>query len=262
MMKKMFMAIALGIAVTGVYAQDTKTETNTEATKKKKIFDLGDRPNDHFMVQFGYDGWSASGLTNSNGTKLGPSGFSRHFNIYFMMDKPSKNNPHISIGYGLGLATSNVFFKNVFIDVKSRAAQMPFVDVSQSSTSTPPNKFKKFKLATQYLQIPLELRYVANAENPNKGFKAAVGVKLGYLLKSYTKGKNAVDNSGASIYNSSYIVKEYDKHFFNSTMAAATIRIGLGIISLDGSYQLTTLLKDGAGPSIRPYSIGLTLSGL
>ncbi len=260
MMKKMFMAIALGIAVMGAHAQDT----NKEGAKKKKIFDLGDRPNDHFMVQFGYDGWSANGLTytSPSGVKAGPSGFSRHFNIYFMLDKPSKSNPHLSIGYGIGLATSNIFFKDTYIDIKSTSSTMPIIDVSQGGGSATQPRFKKFKLATQYIQIPLELRYVANAENPNKGFKVAAGVKLGYLLKAYTKGKNALNSNGGSIYSSSYIDKQFDKHFFNSTMAAATLRIGLGIISIDGSYQLTTLFKDGAAAGVRPYSIGLTLSGL
>jgi hypothetical protein len=29
-----------------------------------------------------------------------------------------------------------------------------------------------------------------------------------------------------------------------------------------GQYQITGLLKDGAGATIRPFTVGLTLSGL
>lgn len=242
------------VAVGSAKSQNTKTD-NTSSNSgdlKKKVLDLSNRANDHFMIQFGYENWSGSNITYK------PHGLSRYFNFYFMFDKPSKSNPHLSLGYGLGLSTNNYFFKDVFIDIKSNSGTMPFTDVSTSSD----NRFKKFKLATSYLEVPLELRYVANAEEPNKGFKAAVGLKLGLLLKAYTKGKNAINESGASIYNSSYIVKEQSNHYFNSTKAAVTARFGIGFISLDGSYQLTSLLKSSAGPTINPYSIGLTLSGL
>jgi hypothetical protein len=38
--------------------------------------------------------------------------------------------------------------------------------------------------------------------------------------------------------------------------------VGLGHIALYGSYQLTTVIKDGFGPAVRPLTIGLTISGL
>jgi len=39
-------------------------------------------------------------------------------------------------------------------------------------------------------------------------------------------------------------------------------RVGLGHISVFASYQLTSLIKEGAGPKVKPYSVGITLSGL
>jgi hypothetical protein len=41
-----------------------------------------------------------------------------------------------------------------------------------------------------------------------------------------------------------------------------TARIGYGILSIFGSYQINNFLKDGAGPDMKLYQIGLTLSGL
>ena len=41
-----------------------------------------------------------------------------------------------------------------------------------------------------------------------------------------------------------------------------TARIGIGNFSLYGAYQLTSLLKDGAGASIKPFEFGLCISGL
>lgn len=45
-------------------------------------------------------------------------------------------------------------------------------------------------------------------------------------------------------------------------MLAVTGRIGYGIISLDAGYQITSVLKDGVGPNMHKFSIGLTISGL
>ncbi|MDQ2753865.1 MAG: hypothetical protein M3R72_12655, partial [Bacteroidota bacterium] len=90
----------------------------------------------------------------------------------------------------------------------------------------------------------------------------ALGFKIGALINQHTKGKNAIDANGTTIFGPSYISKESNKRFINSTRVAATARIGFGNFSIDGSYQITNFLKQGVGPAIHPYSIGLTLSGL
>lgn len=234
-------------AIVSVKAQDSTT------TGKKVIkYDLTNRANDHLLVQYGIAGWS------SVPDSAKPGGFSRFFNIYFMLDKPFKNSPHYSLGLGAGIGSDNIFFKDKYVNLKALGSTLPFTDVSGSNA----NHYKKFKLTTIYLDVPVEIRYSTNPEKPYSGLKAAIGMKLGLLLKAYTKGKNPINSSGNSTANSSYIIKESDKHFINSTRLAATGRIGLGHISLSGSYSITTFLKSGAGPEIRPYTIGLTFSGL
>ena len=56
--------------------------------------------------------------------------------------------------------------------------------------------------------------------------------------------------------------KRAEKKFINNTRFAVTGRVGYGHISIDASYQVTSFLKPGAGPTIHPVAIGLTLSGL
>ena len=58
------------------------------------------------------------------------------------------------------------------------------------------------------------------------------------------------------------MMKESSKRFFNTTRIIGTARIGWGHFILYGSYQSHALFKEGVAAEIRPYSIGLTLSGL
>ncbi|MBI2284288.1 MAG: hypothetical protein HYU71_11310 [Bacteroidetes bacterium] len=222
----------------------------SQSTDIKKKLDLSNRAADHFMIQYGGDSWT------NRPDSIRTGGFSRHFNIYFMIDKPFKTNPKFSIAYGIGIGSSNIFFKNTKVDVKANTARLPFTNVDSTS------HFSKFKVTNIYAEVPVELRYFSNPENPGKSWKAALGVKVGTLLKTYSKGKNLVTKSGASVYGNGYIEKESSKRFFNGTMLAVTGRIGYGIISLDAGYQFNSVLKDGAGPSMNKFSIGITFSGL
>ena len=262
-MKKFFFAAACIIFVQAAKSQTIPTSPTTDSTiaapvpaaqptavkKDWKKIDLSNRSNDHFMVQFGLDNWAGT----NDSTK--PSGFSRFFNAYIMLDKPFKTNPKMSVGLGIGVGSSNIFFNKRYVDVRATSTALPFRNVDSV------NHFKKFKLTTVYLEAPVELRYSSNPEDVNKSFKVAIGVKVGTLLAAYTKGKTLQDKNGNTI--NAYIEKESDKKYFNSTRLAATARIGYGILSLYGAYQITSFLKDIAGPTgIRPYSIGLCISGL
>jgi hypothetical protein len=247
-MKKVLLGFVFVSAMLLVKAQGTDS-TGKSIWKK---YDFSNRANDHFMLQYGVDGWATTPDSTS------PSGFSRHFNFYFMLDKPFKSNPHLSTAYGLGIGSSNIFFKNTYVNLKALTTTLQFTNVATSAT----NHFQKFKLTTMFVELPLELRYAANPVTPDKGVKAAVGVKLGYLLNSYTKGKNALDASGNTIYGPTYKEKEYDTRFINHTRVAITGRLGVGNFSVDVGYQLTNFLKVNTGPNINPYSVGLTLSGL
>ena len=262
-MKKLFLATLFIISALLVQAQkDTTVAPNVAANatapapvKKEKVWDkidLSNRPNDHLMIQYGYDSWG------SVPDSINTSGFSSHFNVYGMLDKPFKKNPHMSVGFGLGVGSSNIFFSDTYVNLKSPTTSLPFTNVAQSNTG----HFKKYKLTTVFAELPIELRYAGNPVNPDKGFKASIGAKIGTLLDAHTKGKNAIRSEGTTIYGTKYIQKEKEKHFINSTRAAITARIGVGNFSVDGSYQFTNFLKSSVGPTVKPYSIGLTISGL
>jgi hypothetical protein len=258
-MKKILCTAALFMSMQALFAQEVTPATDTTInvttapqTRTPRIprtnVDLTNRGNDHLMIQFGADSWGNT--PDSIRTK----GFSRHFNAYFLLDKPFKTNPKMSVAIGAGIATSNIFFENTYVDLKSTAARLPFTNLDST------DRFKKFKLTTVYAEAPVELRYSSNPAQPSKSVKVALGGKFGFLLGAHTKGKNLENRNGQSLNN--YIQKEKSKTFINSTRLSATARVGYGIFSIHGSYQITNMLKEGAGPEIRPYSIGLTISGL
>ncbi len=80
------------------------------------------------------------------------------------------------------------------------------------------------------------------------------------MINAHTKGKTLQSKADQTI--GDYTAKIASKKFFNTTRLSATARVGYGIVSLHGVYQVSALLKDGTGPTIHPYSIGLTISGL
>lgn len=221
-----------------------------QTTPSTPKFDLANRAGDHLMIQYGSDSWT--GRPDSVRT----GGFSRHFNVYFMFDKPFKTNQKFSVAYGVGLGSSNIFFTNTKVDLKANAARLPFTNTDST------DHFKKYKVSSLFAEIPVELRYFSDPANPSKSWKAALGVKVGSLLKAYSKGKNLVNKNGTSLFGTNYIAKESNKKFFNGTMLALTGRIGYGLISLDAGYQFNSVLKDGVGPMMNKFSLGVTISGL
>lgn len=241
-MKKIFALIISGLFVTGLAAQ----ETPVPEKKKEKVV-LSSRSNDHLMVQLGYTSWL--GIPDTINTK----GLSKSINAYFMFDFPFKSTPNLSIGIGAGIGSDHISFTKTNLGIKENTSSIHFTNVPDT------NHFKKTKLATVYLEAPVELRFSANPET-GKGIKAALGIKVGTLLNAHTRNTKLEDKSGNLL--NDYVMKESSKQFFNKTRISGMARLGYGHFTLYGSYQFTTLFKDGSGPEVRPFSIGLTLSGL
>lgn len=243
-------SLLLLLGITGALLIQAQSSNPAKPAKDWTKIDLSSRPADHFMIQYGSDAWTGA----PDSVKTG--GFSRHFNLYFMFDKPFKTNPHYSVGYGIGFGTSNIFFKHTYVNLKSNTSKLPFTNIDST------DHFNKFKLVSMTAEIPVELRYFSDPEHPGKSWKYAIGAKVGTLLKSYTKGKNLVNKVGTSIYGATYVQKEVDKRFINSTSLALTGRVGYGIVSFDAAYYIIGVLKDGTGPAMNRVSFGLTISGL
>ncbi len=181
-------------------------------------------------------------------------GFSRGFNFALMINKPFKTDPRWSVAFGIGISNSNIFFQTVNIGVNAPGSSIPFTNDSAS------NHFKKYKLATTFLEIPVELRYTFDPERQNRSWKLAIGAKVGEMLDAHTKGKTLLDQNGNLI--NDYTEKVSNTAFFNTTRLCGTARVGYGNFSIFTAIQITSFFKSGAGPGVIPYQIGLSLSGL
>ena len=245
MKKIVFVAISC-LFFSMAFSQDATTPkaTNTNTSKINNI------AADHLLLQFSSDHWS--GMPDSISSHQ--TGFSRGFSGYFMYNKFLKKNPKLSIAVGLGVSTSNITFKKMNVDLPSTAPTLPFTHLDST------DHFKKYKLATTYLQIPLEFRYFSNPDQPNKSVKGAIGIKVGTLLNAHTKGKTLENKNGQNINN--YTQKELSKRYISSTQLMGTARIGYGVFSIFGSYQLNNVLKSGTGPNMHLFQVGITISGL
>ncbi len=230
-----------------VLALSTLAQDGTEKKKKKEKIDLSNRANDHLMLQIGMAGWP--NLPDS----INQQGFSRSFNAYFLFDFPFKSNPKMSMAAGAGISSDHIIFSKSHVGIKDNSPVITFINLDDT------NHYKKTKLATVYAEAPVELRY-SNEPATGKGIKAAIGVKAGFMLGAHTRNTKYEDKSGNSL--GGHVVKEASTKFFNKNRISLTARLGYGHFSIFGSYQLTALFKDGNGPIVKPYSIGITLSGL
>jgi len=249
-MKKLLFIVTATLLTYFSFAQDS-----TVNSKKKKDWSkvkLTGRANDHFMFQYGVARWSQKPDSIHN------SGFSRSFNFYIMIDMPFKTDPRFSVAFALGIGTDHIFFSKTNVTISNHNTDLRFQNVSDT------NHFEKTKLVSAYLELPVELRFSKNPENSGKSFKASLGLKIGALADIHTKSKNWVNKSGTTItgFSNKFVQKQKDKYFFNGNRLVATARVGYGNLSLFGTYQLGSLIKTGFGPAVKPYTIGVTLSGL
>lgn len=246
MKKLLFLAVAFSLT-SFLYSQETPSKKKDWSKVR-----LTNRANDHFMLQYGITNWT------NKPDSINTKGFSRTFNFYIMIDMPFKTDPRFSVAFGPGVGVDNMFFEATNITTTNHLKSLEFQNLKDT------NHFDKYKLVNAFLELPVELRFANNPENSNKSWKIAVGAKVGVQVSSHTKGKRWVDKNGSLIsgFSEKYVRKDKDKYFFNGNRLVGMARIGYGNLSLFGTYQIGSLIKEGQGPQVRPYTIGLTLSGL
>lgn len=227
--------ICLALTSQGAFAQDVIKDD----TKENKI-KISKPSRDFLMIQGTYSGW----LNAPDSIKT--TGISRGFNVYVCYDFPIKNS-NFSFAGGIGIGTDNIYLKDQEIVLNDNDS------INQARFINETRNYRRYKLNTAYLEAPFEIRFFGNKENRNKGFKAAVGLRVGTLVGAHTKGKE----DGTKI-----VYKVNTKRYLENWRFAGTVRLGYGNVTLLGTYNLTNLYKNNSGPQITPFSLGLCITGL
>lgn len=198
-----------------------------------------------------------------NRDNSGPDDFSlgavgsRTVNIYYQYEFRILKSS-FSFVPGIGLSLERYKFKNEYILEYRSSSSEELSMVSPRNADYP--DIRKSQLITNYLEVPLELRYTLNPDDPSRSFKVAFGGRIGYLFDSFTKIKYEEDSE---------VKKVKDKQNFNLNQFryGLTGRIGFGNFSLFGYYNLTPLFEKGKGlqdadgdNDFNTYTIGISLS--
>lgn len=289
-MKQLFF-IFFGIMLCGgsLLAQDTQP-TKTKKDKKVKVRNNKDKgvnnqmseqtnasfnsiSRDRVLMELNYTGWYNPPTTIGTTTVTDVDGnvntieatfpinlkwFSRGANLYFMWDIPLGDKKTANFAFAPGLGISN---HNVFSDAR------PFLDTnSESETFGETNFFRiegvgyRFsKLATTYIEAPLEFRFRSKPDQYSQSWKVAVGLRLGYLIQSNAKYKGSIidSQSGASFETK---IKNLSKEGYNRYRLGPSFRIGYGYVSVVGFMSLTPLFEANKGPDTQAFSIGITFN--
>jgi hypothetical protein len=227
-------------------------QMNSSKKSGARVFNISDRPKDHFMLQLANVNWL------QRPDSFAVKGLSRSVGVYFMFDMAFKTDPRFSIGVGAGVGSDHVYFdKGAGRDLVINSSQG--VQFKKNEGANANIRYKGIKLHTAYLEAPLEFRFMHKPDQPHKSFKVALGMKIGTMITAVDKTRFEQDASG----NSSYNLKIKDRRNFNSLRMAATARIGYGVFGAFVQYQLNDFIREGQGPNqIRPLHIGITISGL
>jgi hypothetical protein len=213
----------LGISVTA-WAQ-------SEAPKK-----ISRRPDipGTFALELGFN----SGQSAPKDFSLGFFG-SRTVNIYYQYDfRILKSKFSFVPGIGLSLERFKFNNDNTLAYVDGDLESIKMITPAEAGIVG----IKKSQLITNYIEIPLEIKFSTKPDDPARSFKISVGGRIGYMYDSFTKVKYKEDGESKKW-------KNKEDYNLNKIRYGLTGRIGLGSISLFGYYNLTPLFKEGKGLS-------------
>ncbi len=115
----------------------------------------------------------------------------------------------------------------------------------------------KTKAGMNYLDIPLEFRYYARGNDYSRGFRVALGAKVGVLYSSFTKYKYE-DLAGRN-----RMVKDRKDMGLNRFRYGVQGRVGWGGFSLFGFYELSEKwdVAPEGGAETNTFTFGISLTG-
>ena len=165
-------------------------------------------------------------------------GGSLHFNLHLIRHRVKMIGDDLRLEYGLSVSWMSYKFAN---DFRILEDTIPFSIVDDGTN------YKKNKLKTTFLEIPLMFTLVPGK---HKSFNMSAGIYGGVLLNAKQK---LVEEEGKNK------IRVRDDFNLNKFRYGLIGKIGFGPIALYAQLALNDLFKEGQGPELRPFNIGLTI---
>lgn len=231
-------------------------QKNATADKKKIIKEEAGRPDvpGDFFLETGFNMLIDDDVLNTTlwGSKI--------FNAYYQYGK-NIGDSRFSVHPGIGIGTEKYALNDTmtvgyrFDSNNDWVVSALRIDSSITHFRADPN-VRKSKLATTYLDIPIELRWRSLKYDAKRSLKVAVGGKIGILLDSHTKIKyDGIDEKKT--------VKRKENFGLNNFRYGAYAKVGYGNFYVFYYHSLSTLFNGADGPGATeayPIMFGLSLS--
>lgn len=215
-----------------VQAQETETKPKSP---------IGGRPNipTDLNFEFGFNQ-----LTNRP-SNIGVDFIgSRTFNVSYQFPiNLFGESSGITLNPGFGIGSDKLQFtsnENLFINPDFGANSSELLDIEDVYGEN--ITIKKNNFATNYFEIPIDLRYHLNKNNYSKSFRFSIGGKVGFLYEAHTKAK----------YESEAFekrkVKDSQNYGLEKIRYAISVKAGSPGFYVWGNFYLNDVWQAGRGP--------------
>lgn len=179
---------------------------------------------------------------------------SRTINVYYQHELRIAQSK-FSLVPGIGLSLERFKFKNgatLGYDEDSLKLFLP--------TETGMTNLRKSQLITNFVDVPIELRFTSNPSDPGRAFKLSIGGRIGYMYDAFSKLKYREAGETKQL-------KDKQNWNLNRFRYGVSARLGIGNFSLFGYYNLTPLFEEGEGlheneiaNDFQTMTVGISLS--
>ena len=220
-MKKVLFTLITLVISASAFAQLIANKTDNKVTVGVDLFtDLQLKPSDN---------WD-------------PRGFNQGASWAITYNFPLGESKKHTVSIGAGMSHHNFFSYSRILN--------PYGETFEYKDYRDVENFKRFKVNTNYADIPLELRFRIKNQ-----VKIGVGFKLGILVMGKTKYVGP--NEDGTIIHEKYTYMDNLERYAYS----ATLRVGWKWISAFVAYQLNQPFSVGHdAPTIHPLSVGFSLA--
>jgi hypothetical protein len=188
---------------------------------------------DRFIFDLGHARW----LDAPKGIDVEPWSYS--IAVHYMKDIPFGESG-FATAIGLGFSSHNVFHNGFFHEPVDDDEPTDLVPYGNG------NEPDKNKLSSNYLDVPVELRFRTSGST---AFKISLGARIGYLVNLHQK---IIDENGKR--------KFYDIEGVDPLRYGTYARIGVGRWNVFAYYAIPSVFKEGEGPEMHQVSAGLSFT--